>query len=86
VPDLIPFHYESHEIRVQLNANGEPWWVAADIGDALDYPNIANVVKRLDGDEKGIRSVYTPGGLQSLWCVNEAGLYAGPFSFPVQSR
>jgi prophage antirepressor-like protein len=76
VPDLIPFHYESHEIRVQLDAHGEPWWVAADIGNVLDYPNIANVIKRLDDDEKGIRSVYTLGGSQSVWCVNEAGLYA----------
>src|SRR5262249_39751700 len=44
-------------------------------GKVLDYSNIADVLKRLDDDEKGIVSIYTPGGAQSVWCVNEAGLY-----------
>ena len=48
--------------------------MAANIGATLDYPNITNVVRQLDDDEKGLRSVYTPGGRQEVWCANEAGL------------
>ena len=75
MPKLIPFRYENHEIRIEVDPTGEPWWVVAAIGAALDYPNIANVVRQLDDDEKGLRSVYTPGGRQEVWCANEAGLY-----------
>jgi hypothetical protein len=33
-------------------------------------------MSRVDDDEKGVRSIYTLGGLQDLWCVNEPGLYS----------
>jgi prophage antirepressor-like protein len=75
MPDLIPFQYKTHEVRIDLDSQHTPWWVAADVGGVLDYANISSVLKRLDDDEKGIRSISTLGGVQELWCVNEAGLY-----------
>ena len=30
----------------------------------------------LDDDEKGLRIMHTPGGQQSMWTVNEYGLYS----------
>ena len=72
---LIPFSFESHEIRVMLVDN-TPWWVAADVCAALDIGNISMALSRLDDDEKGISSVDTLGGKQDVLTVNEPGLYS----------
>ena len=56
--------------------DGEPWFVAADVCRALDIQNTADALSRLDDDEKGVDSIYTPGGDQELLIVNEPGLYA----------
>jgi len=56
--------------------NGEPWFAAVDVCRALDIQNTANALSRLDEDEKGVDSIYTPGGVQELLMVNEPGLYA----------
>ena len=33
-------------------------------------------VERLDDDEKGVSSIYTPGGTQEMSIVSESGLYS----------
>lgn len=55
--------------------NGEPWFVASDICDALDITNSRDAINRLDDDEKGVVLTDTLGGVQNLNTVNEAGLY-----------
>lgn len=59
-----------------LTENGEPWFAATDIAKALGYGHTPHMTRRLDLDEKGVRSVDTPGGKQSLTVINEAGLYS----------
>lgn len=54
----------------------EPLFVASDVAKALGYRDAANMVRRLDDDEKGTRSVSTPGGEQRMTVITEAGLYA----------
>lgn len=56
-----------------LNVDGTPWFVSADVCTALGISRTA--VRRLDDDEKGVRSTHTPGGTQKLTVVNEFGLY-----------
>lgn len=73
--DLVPFQFRTHEIRIHLGDDGEPLWIASDVGAVLEHTNIAVAMKRLDDDEKQLISVYTPGGAQDVWCINEAGLY-----------
>ena len=63
------------QIRV-LEKDGEPWFVAADVCRALEHSNSRMALERLDEDEKGVSSIYTPGGLQETSVVNEPGLYA----------
>jgi len=72
---IIPFEFESHALRVNLNAAGQPWFVAADVCAALDLPETHKAIARLDDDEKGRNSIPTPGGLQEMSVVNESGLY-----------
>jgi hypothetical protein len=35
--DLIPFSFESHEVRVIADEHGDPILVAKDVAEALDY-------------------------------------------------
>lgn len=62
-------------IRAQV-INGEPWFVAKDVCQALGHTNHRVAIQSLDDDEKGVRKVYTPGGMQEITFVNESGLYA----------
>ena len=72
---IIPFEFESYALRVNLDAAGQPWFVAADVCAALELPETHKAIARLDDDEKGRNSIPTPGGQQEMSVVNESGLY-----------
>ena len=69
------FNYQNQCIRM-LDTNGEFWWVAADVCRILELDDVSKAVSRLDEDEKGTNIIRTPGGNQSLLCINESGLYS----------
>jgi len=69
------FQFHSHEIRTVIK-DGEPWFVATDIAEALGYRNAPDAARHLDHDEKGTQIVRTLGGAQKLTIINESGLYA----------
>lgn len=71
---LIPFDFEGRQVRVVTDTLGEPWFVAADVLGTLTLDRKA--LERLDGDEKGVSSIHTPGGEQEMTTVNEPGLYS----------
>jgi hypothetical protein len=72
---VIPFAFESHEVRTLL-IDGQPWFVASDVCDALAIANSRRALSRLDEDEKGVHSMNTLGGTQNLGVLNESGLYS----------
>ncbi|MDZ6804983.1 Bro-N domain-containing protein [Escherichia coli] len=65
---------EEHQVRVVM-INGEPWFVANDVCDALRLVNSRKALMSLDEDEKGVTLSYTPGGEQKLNIISESGLY-----------
>lgn len=67
---------EFGSIRAFNGEDGEPWFVASDIAKTLGYRDAEKMTRRLDDDEKGTRSVGTPGGDQQMTVITEAGLYA----------
>lgn len=71
--DLSVFNFDTHAVRT-LTRDGEPWFVAADVCDVLTISTEAT--RRLDDDEKGLRTVQTPGGQQEMTIINESGLYS----------
>jgi prophage antirepressor-like protein len=72
---LTPFSYEDHAVRTAL-VNGEPWFVAKDVCDILEIQNSRDTLaKLLPENEKGVDTIYTPGGKQEMLTVNEPGLY-----------
>lgn len=68
------FQYADQQVRT-FEIDGEPWFVLADICQVLDIANPRNVAARLDEDERGVRPLDTPGGIQSVTIVNESGMY-----------
>ena len=67
--EIVPQVFENKEfgaIRAMRDDDGEPWFVASDIAKALGYRDAEKMTRRLDDDEKGTRSVGTPGGAQQI--------------------
>lgn len=60
-------------VRALRGDDGEPLFVARDVTDALGLDRTA--ARRLDEDEKGVRSTHTPGGNQQVLLVTEPGFY-----------
>lgn len=60
-------------LAVIVDENGEPLFNAKDVCDALGIDRTA--ASRLDDDEKVLRNVHTPGGMQNRLYLNESGFY-----------
>lgn len=71
---LTPFHYGQHDVRAFL-VDGDPWFVAADVARVLGYRDAEKLTRRLDPEDRGTRSVGTPGGEQQMTVISEPGLY-----------
>jgi len=69
------FNFKDFTVRIILNDEGEPLFIAADVCKVLDIDQVSRAMERLDDDEKGVISNNTPGGKQEMWAVNEPGLY-----------
>ncbi|EJS1807457.1 hypothetical protein NW668_004527 [Escherichia coli] len=62
---------EEHQVRVVM-INGEPWFVANDICNALSIQNVTQAIARLDEDE---RSMFNIGRQGQANIISESGLY-----------
>lgn len=73
--EVFNFSQESTPIRVQV-INGEPWFVAKDIAEALGYSNTRKAIND-HCKEKGVtfRDSLTEGGVQKLKYINEGNVY-----------
>lgn len=57
--------------------DGDPWFVAKDVSDALGYANNSKAIAdHVDDMDKGVTNCYTLGGTQSMVVINESGLYS----------
>ncbi|MBK8508985.1 MAG: Bro-N domain-containing protein [Candidatus Competibacteraceae bacterium] len=72
---IVTFNFVAQRVRIVMRGN-EPWFVAADVCEALTIANSRMALDRLDDDEKGVSSIDTPGGNQELSIINESGLYS----------
>lgn len=62
--------------RIQMYGSVEfPWFMATDVATWIEHSNARSMIKTVDQDEKGVKSVYTLGGIQSKWFLSEDGLY-----------
>ena len=68
--------FEGQAVRMEVDENGEPWWVGADVCRALGLTNTGEAYKRLE--EKDMRAISSNDG--GYVFINEPGLYALIFS------
>ena len=64
------------QVRAVRDEDGEPMFVAKDVAVILGYRDAEKLTRRLEEDEKGTRSVGTPGGEQQMAVITEPGLYS----------
>lgn len=69
-----PFEFDGSQVRTIL-IDDEPWFVASDVAKILGYSATSAMNRRLDDEDKGVRDLHTPGGIQQMTVVNEPGLY-----------
>lgn len=71
--------FESEEfgqVRTVMR-DGEVWFIARDVAEALGYANASDAIsKHVDREDKGIAKCDTLGGTQELTVLNESGLYS----------
>ena len=72
--NMIPFQYESEEIRVIQDEKSDPWWVASDVCNVLGLSNSREAISVLDDDEKSTVRISDGGPERNI--INEAGLYS----------
>lgn len=68
------FDYSGQQVRTVV-VDSEPWFVAADIAAVLGYSATAAMTRSMDDDEKGVRILHTPGGVQEMVVISEPGLF-----------
>lgn len=70
---IVPFEFGGEQIR-SLGSPEFPEFVAADVLAVLDLNRSS--LSALDDDERGVHTVDTPGGQQSVTTITEPGLYS----------
>lgn len=74
---VVPFQNETLNCTVRaVVKDGEPWFVAKDVCDALSIADSKSSLRFLEDDEKGVHSMHTLGGTQQVSIINESGLYS----------
>ena len=72
--NIIPFNYESQQIRVLQDERGEPWWIASDVCEIIGLSNTTEALRNLDNDEKSTLRISEGGPERNI--INEPGLYS----------
>lgn len=74
---IIPFQFEAHAVRLQVDDAGLPWFNANDVCDALEMGNPSQAIKsHVDADDlQKLEVIDNLGRTQRANHVNESGLY-----------
>lgn len=73
--EIMPFNFEGQNVRVIVDLDGEPWWVAADVCAVLGLANVTEALSRLDRADISTTEVRSGGQNRQMKIVNESGLW-----------
>lgn len=73
---LTDFIFLTTVVRIVMDDNNEPWFVAKDVCDVLDLTHVSMALQRLDDDEKQTAVQLLSGQKRELSIINESGLYS----------
>lgn len=69
------FNFGDYQVRTVIK-EGEPWFVAKDVADILDYSEASAMTRHLDDEDKESVKLTVRGQEQEFILVNESGLYS----------
>lgn len=70
------FNFNGKAVRT-VTVDNEPYFVGKDVAEILGYSGTAKAIRtHVDGEDKGVTTMDTPGGKQDLVIINESGLYS----------
>ena len=72
--NLTVFDFNNNQVRI-VNIDGDVWFVGKDVCDVLEINDPNSAYRRLKDYEKGVDSIPTLGGNQSMTVISESGLY-----------
>lgn len=80
--------FEGYRVRIlnedgdEWDGQGEPWFVPADVAEAIGYRDPKSFVSKILSRNperfkslQGVVNLSTPGGIQEIMVLNESGLY-----------
>ena len=74
--DVTIWNFENSIVRTLIIDN-EPYFVGKDVAEILGYTRTADAIRaHVDGEDKGVGKMQTPGGVQEMTVINESGLYS----------
>lgn len=73
--EIVPFNFDGSQVRVIVDLEGNPWWVAADVCAVLDLTDVSRAVSRLDDADARTTRVRSGGQLRQMNIIKESGLY-----------
>lgn len=75
--EVIPFTFDvtGQTVRTVL-VDGEPWFVAKDVAEVLEYSRSRNMTRMLDDDEVRAHNLRSNEGLREYQIISESGLYS----------
>lgn len=78
--NVVPFNFGDISVRVVMQG-GEPWWVANDVAQALEYRMASDMTRHLDDEEADTHNlrIRSESGVEqerSFKIINESGLYS----------
>jgi hypothetical protein len=71
---LAVFEFQSNSVRIVM-IDGDPWFVARDLCEALNLRDTSKACARLDVDEKLIRTLVVSGQNREVVIISESGMY-----------
>lgn len=69
------YNFQGQDVRI-VDKNGNFWFIGKDLCNAIGIASYRTAISNLDEDEKGVVSIDTPGGKQSVSIVSESGMYS----------
>lgn len=75
--EIVPFNFKTFPVRVIVDLDGAPWWVASDVCAALSLVDTRRAVSRLHEDDRRTAPIVDSAGRRNpnTWIVNESGLW-----------
>lgn len=75
--EIQTFNFNSATLRTLTDENGDPWFVAKDVCDILNYTNASKAISdHVDSEDKLNNESLSSLGQRGGWLINESGLYS----------